>query len=74
MGEYDENVPIQGDPENPLRELAHAPGGKDAKLDWIKKASAGELATPEVRDRLIQEASRAGATPEEIDEALDTPV
>jgi len=74
MGEYDEKVPIGGDLDDPIRELAHAPGGKDTKLDWIKKASAEELANPEVRDRLIQEARQAGATPGEIDEALDSPV
>jgi hypothetical protein len=73
MGDQ-EQVPIQGDPEDPLRAPAHGPGDKDAKLGWIKKASAEELANPEVRDRLVQQAREAGATPEEIGDALDTPV
>jgi hypothetical protein len=44
---------------------------RDEKLDWIRKATREELRIPEVRDTLIGEARRAGATPEEIDAALD---
>jgi hypothetical protein len=47
--------------------------GRQAKLEWIRKASAAELAIPKARDALIREAVEAGASPEEIDEALDAP-
>jgi hypothetical protein len=50
-----------------------AEGAKEAKLEWIRKASAGELAIPSARERLIQEAATAGATAREIEEALDSP-
>jgi hypothetical protein len=75
--EYDEKVSISGDPEDTLRDLLHVDPkhsriAHDEKLDWIKRANATELATPEVREKLIQEARDVGATPEEIDDALDT--
>jgi hypothetical protein len=79
MGDqYDEKVSISGDPEDALRGLLkvdpeHSRIERDEKLDWIKKATDGELAIPEVRDKLIQEARGAGATPEQIDQALDAP-
>jgi hypothetical protein len=79
MGEeYDEKVSIQGDPEDALRGLLnvdpeHSRIDHDERLDWIKKASAEELANPEIREKLIQQARQAGATPGEIDEALDDP-
>jgi hypothetical protein len=75
--EHGEGISISGDPEDGLRALMGAASTErralatDAKLDWIKKASAEELDDPELRDRLIQEAREAGATPEQIDEALD---
>jgi hypothetical protein len=74
--EFDEKVSISGDPEDALRDLLmvdpeHSRIDHDERLDWIRKASAAELANPEIRAKLIQEAGKAGATPEEIDGALD---
>jgi hypothetical protein len=46
---------------------------KEHKLDWIRKAPARELALEQVRDNLIEEARAAGASDEEIDEALQAP-
>ena len=74
----DERFAIEGDPEDALRGLMRVhPDAvaetKEHKLDWIRKANAEELAIPEVRDKLIQEAREAGASPDEIDAALAAP-
>jgi hypothetical protein len=74
------NGPHEGDPPAPHAEEAAEPVGqarsqmgRQAKLEWIRKASAAELAIPQARDALIREAVEAGATPQEVDEALDAP-
>jgi hypothetical protein len=73
------NGPHEGDRPAPHAEEApemagaRSQMGRQAKLEWIRKASAAELAIPKARDALIREAVEAGASPEEIDEALDAP-
>jgi hypothetical protein len=75
----DERISLHGlDPEDALRGLMRVhldavAETKEHKLDWIRKAPATELAIPEVRDKLIQEAREAGASPEEIKAALVAP-
>jgi hypothetical protein len=73
----DEPVKLGLDPKTALKGQlkvdpeAQPSGNKEHKLDWIRKAPSDELAIPEVRDELVQEARDAGATQDEIDAALD---
>ena len=75
----DERFSIDLDPEDALRGLLKVdpsestPGSKRAKLDWITKATAEELANPAIRDSLIQEARETDASWDEINAALDAP-
>jgi hypothetical protein len=46
---------------------------KDAKLAYIARATREELAIPEHRDAMIQEAREADASWDEINAALDAP-
>ncbi|MCW2970933.1 MAG: hypothetical protein JWO23_2060 [Solirubrobacterales bacterium] len=70
-----EPVKTDLDPDDTTPDLLESgPRGieRGEKLDWIRKATREELGIPEVLDTLVGEARRAGATPEEIDAALDT--
>jgi ketosteroid isomerase-like protein len=76
-----ENVEIEDDPEDAAKALLNIvpeaepleDPDKEHKLDWLRKASADELADPSIRVKLVQEAREAGATPDEIDAALGEP-
>ena len=76
-GNADERFVIEGDPEDALRALLRVdpdsePAAESA-LARIRTAIPAELATPERCDALIQDALEAGATREQVDEALNAP-
>jgi hypothetical protein len=75
--ERDEPIKIDLDPEVALRALLEVDPEDEpvvaSALKRIRTAIPEELATPERHDALIQDALEAGATWEQIDEALNAP-
>jgi hypothetical protein len=74
--ERDEPLKIDLDPEAALKGLlevdphAEWADAKQRKLDWLSKAPTHELTDAKIRDGLIAEAREAGATQDEIEDAL----
>jgi hypothetical protein len=70
----EDRLSIPLDPEDALRAFMKIePGSKEAKLQRIREATAGELMIAGHRDAMLQEAVDAGATPDDIQAALDAP-
>jgi hypothetical protein len=71
-GDLELEAPTRDEFMHLVDKVAHVqPGGKEAKLDWIRKANLMELEMPKVRDALIREAREADASWDEVNEALD---
>lgn len=72
----DERFKIEGNPEEALRELLKVeadPQKIASALERLRTALPEELATPGHKDALVTDARMAGATMDEIKEALETP-
>jgi hypothetical protein len=73
----EERFTIEGDPEDALRAFLKVDPESEpvaeSALARIRTAIPEELATPERRDALIQDALEAGATREQVDAAIDAP-
>jgi hypothetical protein len=70
----DERFSIEGDPEDALRGLLSGePGGKEAKLAYLRTAPSVVMEDAALLDAAMQEALEAGASRTEIREAVETP-